>query len=84
MSSQMARDYRGAWNRLRWQCRRGSLELDIVLNNYLSTHYAAAPVAERDAFARLLRAGDEDIAAWLRGEVDGIDADLRALLARLR
>lgn len=72
------------WNRLRWQCRRGSLELDLVLNNYLSVHYAAAADAERAAFARLVRAADEEIAAWLQGDVAGIDAELRALVARLR
>lgn len=84
MSSDAARNQGGEWNRLRWQCRRGSLELDLVLNNYLSASYAAAPDAERAAFARLVRAADEDIAAWLRGDVAGLDAGLRALVARLR
>ena len=72
------------WNRLRWQCRRGSLELDLVLNNYLSTYYAAASDAERATFARLVRAADEEIAAWLQGDLAGADAELRALVARLR
>lgn len=84
MSGDAARDEGSQWNRLRWQCRRGSLELDLVLNNYLSTHYAAAPAAERAAFARLVRAADEDIAAWLHGDIGAIDAELRALVARLR
>lgn len=84
MSGDAARGEGGEWNRLRWQCRRGSLELDLVLNNYLSTHYAAASNAERATFARLVRAADEDIAAWLQGDVAGIDPELRALVARLR
>ena len=71
-------------NRLRWQCRRGSLELDLVLNDYLRTRYDSAPPTEREAFARLVRAADEDIAAWLQSDTADIDADLRALVARLR
>ena len=84
MSSDAALGEDREWNRLRWQCRRGSLELDLVLNNYLSTHYAAASDAERATFARLVHAADEEIAAWLQGDLAGIDADLRALVARLR
>ena len=84
MSSDAARNDGSEWNRLRWQCRRGSLELDLVLNNYLSAHYTAAADAERAAFARLVRAADEEIAAWLQGDVAGIDAELSALVARLR
>lgn len=72
------------WNRLRWQCRRGSLELDLVLNNYLLNRYPLASAAERDAFARLVQAADEDIAAWLHGDTGDIDAELLALVARLR
>ncbi len=26
------------WNRLRWQCRRGLLELDLVLERFLEKH----------------------------------------------
>lgn len=71
-------------NRLRWQCRRGSLELDLVLNNYLLTCYESAPISEREAFARLVQAADEDIAAWLHGDTADIDAELCALVTRLR
>ena len=84
MSREAAANESREWNRLRWQCRRGSLELDLVLNNYLSAHYATAADAERAAFARLVRAADEEISAWLQGDVAGIDAELRALVARLR
>lgn len=84
MSGEAALGARTEWNRLRWQCRRGFLELDLVLNNYLSTHYATASDAERATFARLVRAADEDIARWLQGDVAGIDTELRALVARLR
>jgi antitoxin CptB len=49
-------------NRLRWQCRRGLLELDIVLGRFLDTQYGMLTPAEIDAFQRLL--ASEDAVLW--------------------
>jgi antitoxin CptB len=50
---------------LRWQCRRGMLELDYVLRRYLDEHYDAAPLAEQREFVELLSVQDQDLLAWL-------------------
>jgi antitoxin CptB len=40
--------------RLQWRCRRGLLELDIVLGRFVVTHYAGLTAEQRVAFDALL------------------------------
>ena len=51
--------------RLRWQCRRGMLELDYLLENYLEQQYATASEAERGQFTKLLQCQDPELQAWI-------------------
>ncbi len=48
-------------SRLKWQCRRGSLELDLLLKNYLETVYISADAEEKLAFVELLQREDAEI-----------------------
>ena len=52
-------------SRLRWQCRRGSKELDLLLQAYLEKHYLSASVGEKKRFAELLRLDDGALSALL-------------------
>ncbi|MCD8499699.1 MAG: succinate dehydrogenase assembly factor 2 [Gammaproteobacteria bacterium] len=36
--------------RLQWQCRRGMLEIDLLLKRYLSAHYRYVSVDEQAIF----------------------------------
>ena len=54
--------------RLRWRCRRGMKELDILLTRYLDERYASAPSDEQDAFRRLLDIQDPVIHAYCLGQ----------------
>lgn len=54
-------------SRLRWQCRRGLLELDILLGEFLEKHYADLPEEQQLQFQKLLNCHDQDILAWLMG-----------------
>ena len=54
--------------RLRWRCRRGMKELDILLTRYLDERYETAPAAEQDAFRRLLEIQDPLIHAYCLGQ----------------
>ncbi|MCK5917895.1 MAG: succinate dehydrogenase assembly factor 2 [Cocleimonas sp.] len=45
-------------SRLRWQCRRGTKELDLVLNNYLEHYYQSASQCEQNAFKKLITLED--------------------------
>ena len=40
--------------RVRWRCRRGLLELDIVLGRFVEKHYASLDEVQQTAFDVLL------------------------------
>ncbi|MDE2088864.1 MAG: succinate dehydrogenase assembly factor 2 [Gammaproteobacteria bacterium] len=71
--------------RLRWRCRRGMLELDLLLLGFLERHYAALPDIQQRAFQALLCHPDEVLLAWLLGRespTDGVTADVVAKIRR--
>ena len=48
-------------SQLYWQCRRGSLELDLLLKNYLENDYLLATEQKRQQFVELLKLEDDDL-----------------------
>jgi antitoxin CptB len=48
-------------NRLRWRCRRGLLENDIVLERFLATHGPHLEGEQLSAFQALLEYGDNEL-----------------------
>jgi antitoxin CptB len=46
--------------RLAWRCRRGLLELDIVLQRFVAQHYDGLSTAELSAFDAMLALPDND------------------------
>jgi antitoxin CptB len=54
-----------ALNRLRWRCRRGMRELDVLLTGYLERRLAGDDAAALTLFADLLDEGDTDLYLWL-------------------
>lgn len=71
-------------NRLRWRCRRGTLELDLLLIRYLENVYLAAEAKEKQVFLQLLELEDTDLLRYLMGEGLSSDADLAELIAKIR
>ena len=65
-------------NRLKWMCRRGLLELDLVLERFLKTNPAA------DEFAELLDLPDNDLLDIIMGRSDAYGPHLNDIVARLR
>lgn len=63
---------------LRWRCRRGMRELDVLLERYLSERFPGARTELRHAFVALLELPDPDLAGLLLGHapVEGIRAAL--------
>lgn len=49
--------------RVRWRCRRGMLELDLVLANFLQQYGAGLTVQQWVEFDQLLDLPDQDL--WL-------------------
>ncbi len=70
--------------RLRWQCRRGMRELDVLLSQWLEDHYDSAGASRKAAFEALLDLSDPQLAAYLlRGE-PAADSTTRDLVAQIR
>lgn len=52
-------------SRLRWQCRRGMRELDVLLSGWLDARFSDADEQEKAAFRSLLALSDPDLASYL-------------------
>ena len=48
-------------NEIRWHCRRGMLELDMLLHGYFDAKYAALSEYQQKAFVDLLTWSDQDL-----------------------
>ena len=70
--------------RLRWRCRRGMRELDVLLERYLAEEYPRASSEDRDAFRRILDLQDPEIFGYLVGRGSPPEASLRHVVARIR
>jgi antitoxin CptB len=69
--------------KLRWQCRRGMLELDVLLGNYLSQHYQTASTTEQKTFERLLKFQDQELYQWFVQQLQPPDAELSSLVQKI-
>ena len=70
----------GGQGRLRWRCRRGMKELDLLLEAWLDRGWPLADEARRLAFDRLLDQADPQLAAWLIGGERPGDSTLARLI----
>ena len=61
-------------SRLRWQCRRGLLELDLTLGRFLERHAQALSAEERDQFKVLLEMGDNELWDLICGRIECDDS----------
>lgn len=61
------------FNRLRWQCRRGMLELDLLLEGFLNSHFAILDGRLRKDFSALLGLPDQTLQQWLFSSGDGTE-----------
>lgn len=68
---------------LRWRCRRGKKELDVLLARFVERHLAGLDAAQRAAFERLLALEDEDLLDRVFGRVAPDDAAAAAVLKHL-
>jgi antitoxin CptB len=69
--------------RLRWQCRRGMLELDHLLDRFLDLGYAQLSPARRLSFVRLLAEQDQRLSDWFMSRAAPPDPELRDLVRHI-
>ncbi|MDH2915840.1 MAG: succinate dehydrogenase assembly factor 2 [Gallionella sp.] len=70
--------------RLRWRCRRGLLELDIVLGRFVEHRYATLNEQQRVSFDELLDLGDNDLWDMVTGNKELTQAHQREVLDWLK
>jgi antitoxin CptB len=70
--------------RLRWRCRRGMLELDVVLRSFLDGNYQDLAPAQRGAFEELLQQPDETLQGWLLGHLEVTDDRFQRIVRKIR
>ena len=65
---------------LRWQCRRGMLELDYILENFVEHRYEELTLEQKQLFVRVLDFEDQLLLDWVMGNVVPSDANIRQLV----
>ena len=70
--------------KLYWQCRRGTLELDLLLKRYLDTQYVLADVDEKKCFMALLALEDDVLSSLLVSDLAVDSLTMKALLVKIR
>ena len=64
-----------ALSRLRWRCRRGLLENDLLIERFFATHGAAITVAQADGLQVLMDLPDNDLLDLLLRRTEPVDLD---------
>lgn len=54
--------------KLVWHCRRGMLELDLILNKFVDRHLNALSKSQLTNFKDMLDYTDPELLAWLMGQ----------------
>ncbi|MDV6346442.1 succinate dehydrogenase assembly factor 2 [Nitrosomonas sp. Is35] len=72
------------FERARWRCRRGLLELDIILQRFMDQHYAQLDQQGLEQFERLLSLPDNDLWDLIAAKQINRDSDLQAILELLQ
>jgi len=70
--------------RLRWRCRRGLLELDIVLGRFVDRDYAGLDAEQRVVFDVLLDMPDTVLWDMITGRQSVEQSDQQRLLEKIK
>ena len=71
-------------DRIRWRCRRGMLELDLLLSRFLEQRLANLDRRQRDTLLALLELPDNDLWDLVTGKAQAPDPAIAELIGWLR
>ena len=83
MSTDVASDLPSK-SRLRWLCRRGMKELDVLLERFFETEFDALTADEQGVFYQLLQYEDPELNAYMLGRLQAADPAQQAMIVRIR
>ena len=66
--------------RLKWQSRRGMLELDVLFVPFVEEAFAGLDKEDQDRFVKLLAEEDQDLFLWLMERAVPEDPDLQRIV----
>ena len=69
--------------RLRWACRRGMLELDVLFRPFVDEAYDDLSDADKFIFQRLLAGEDPELFAWAMGHKKCGDPELAYMMNKI-
>ena len=67
-------------SRLKWACRRGMLELDVLFMPFVDEAFDDLNEEQKEIFERLLTCDDPDLFAWFMGHQKCEDPELAAMV----
>lgn len=70
--------------RVKWSCRRGMLELDLMLLPFFTAHYGQLSIREQQLFVKLLEYPDPELYDYLISGHPCNDPDLQPLCDKIR
>lgn len=70
-------------SKIRWQCRRGMLELDYLLQRFVDDYYDSLSMEEKATFASLLQSDDPMLWDWLVEEHAHPKEDVNAIIQKI-
>jgi antitoxin CptB len=71
-------------DRLRWHCRRGMLELDMVLADFVDSRYSHLDAAQAAAFRELLDCPNFELWDYFLGRAEPETDDQRTIVKMLQ
>ena len=71
-------------SRLRWRCRRGMLELDLLLNGFLDKAYQDLSPDQRDQLDQILDYPDPLLFDLLLGHMNSSDKGIMNIVSQIR
>ena len=69
---------------LRWACRRGMLELDILLGGFIDNGYEKLSLDEKLVFQDLLIAADQELIEYFMGQASPKDRESARVIEKIR
>ncbi len=66
--------------RIRWACRRGMLELDVLLQPFFDNCFAQLSAEQQQGFERLLQCDDPDLFNWFMNNKPCTDEQLAQMV----
>ena len=67
-------------SRLKWACRRGMLELDVLFMPFVDEAFDDLSFEQQEVFEKLLTCDDPDLFAWFMGHAKCDDPELAGMV----